>query len=174
MMTKVLLVENDRMHAERIARVIGQIKPDWQCLVADSCRDGRKIFVASMPDAAVLKDGLRDGDAVQLLKDFKAVRPELPVIMMVPDNSESRLSKTWDNEVFALLPVQVPVGLLVMDLEMAMAAARSKLLELSRARQAAASTWKNPFALAALPANRAIALYQPFDIFSLVANRKQI
>ena len=174
MMTRVLLVENDRIHAERMARGIGQIKPDWQCLVADSCMDGRKIFIASAPDAAVLRDGLRDGDAVDLLKDFKAARPELPVIMMVPDNSQGWLSKAWDSEAFALLPVLAPVGMLVMDLEMAMAAARAKLLGSGRARQAPASTWKKPYALAALPANRAIALYQPFDIFSLVANRNQI
>jgi len=174
MMTRVLLVDGNRPHAERTAKVIGQIKPDWRCLVVDTCRESRNLFNAFGPDAAVLKADLRDGDAFELMHDFKVVKPELPVIVMVPDNSQSRLEKARENEAFALLPARVPVGLLILDLEMALEAAKSRLNEVNGAKEVSAASWKKPHALATLPANRAIALYQPFDIFSLVQSGKSV
>jgi len=172
MMTRVLLVDGNRPHAEKTARVIGQIKPDWRCLVVDSCQESRNLFNAFGPDAAVLKADLRDGDAFELMHDFKAVKPELPVIMMVPDSPESRLLKAKASGAFALLPARVPVGLLVLDLEMAIESAKARLQEMNGAKLASAASWKKPYALATFPANRAIALYRPFDIFSLVHSWK--
>jgi DNA-binding NtrC family response regulator len=172
MMTRVLLVNSNRIHAEKTARVIGQIKPDWQCLVADSCNDGRKIFSSYKPDVAVLHAWLQDGDALGLLKDFKAAKPDVPVIMVVPDDSESWLSKVRDSAAYSLLPAKIPVGMLVMDLEMALEASRPKYRDGAGATQLSYSHWKKPHALATFSSRRAIALYKPFDIFSLVRSGK--
>jgi DNA-binding NtrC family response regulator len=166
MMTRVLLVDGNRTHAEKTAKIMGQIKPDWRCLVVDSCREGRSLFSSFGPDAAVLKDGLKDGDAFELLHDFKAERPELPVIMMVPFDSQGRVANAQNDRAITMVPAQAPVGLLVLNLEMALEAAKYRPDQTGVLKTA--STRRNHLALATLPVNRAIALYQPFDLFSLL------
>jgi DNA-binding NtrC family response regulator len=165
MMTRVMLVDGNRSHAENTVKVIGQIKPEWRCLVVDNCKDSRSLFSAFKPDAAVVKDGLKDGDAFDLLDDFTSMKPGLPVIVMAQNSPEYAAAKVRHNGALTLVPAQAPVGLLVLDLELALEKAKSAASPVS-ATQTAVS-WKKPDALATLPSCRAIACYRPFDIFSL-------
>lgn len=49
---------------------------------ADSCAQAREVFITSPPDAAVIDYRLDDGTALDLLRSFKQVDPDVPLIVL--------------------------------------------------------------------------------------------
>jgi len=49
---------------------------------ADSCQRARECFEASAPDVAIVDYRLHDGSAIELLRDFKQIDPDVPLIVL--------------------------------------------------------------------------------------------
>jgi two-component system OmpR family response regulator len=156
METTILLVDDHRRLVEHAARSVSVKRPDWRFLVAHSNATARKALDDMSPDAAVLNEILPDGNGLDLMRELKNVRPKLPVIMISSRVSDDLLSEFVTGGGYALLQTPLKAGKLMTNLEQAVA------------REEFSPSWKNPHALCNRPADRALALYRPFDHLCLL------
>jgi len=75
---RVLFVEDEAGLRQAYERYFQR---HFEVLVAETGRDGRRLFDAHGPDLVVLDLKLPDADGLDLLRGFRSVRPDLPVII---------------------------------------------------------------------------------------------
>lgn len=85
MPARILVVDDD----ETLRRVVGKFlrQSGFEVCEAASVQSGRSAFASERPDAVVLDHVLPDGDALDLLPRFKALRPHVPVIVLTGHGS---------------------------------------------------------------------------------------
>jgi DNA-binding NarL/FixJ family response regulator len=84
--TTVLIVD-DEAHARTYVRLLLKDVGIDQAWEAAEGAQAMAIFTQHKPDLVILDVNLRMMTGLQLLQQMKAVRPELPVIMMTSENA---------------------------------------------------------------------------------------
>lgn len=82
---------------------------------ADSCRAAREQFQASPPDVAILDHHLHDGSAIDLLRSFKQVDPDVPLIVLTAYGSIDLAVQAVKEgaEQFLTKPIELPALLVI-------------------------------------------------------------
>lgn len=77
---------------------------------ADSCQRARELFQASPPDVAVIDYRLHDGSALDLLRDFRRLEPDVPVIVLTAYGSIDLAVQAIKEgaEQFLTKPIEMP------------------------------------------------------------------
>ncbi|WP_121352190.1 response regulator, partial [Pseudomonas aeruginosa] len=77
---------------------------------ADSCQRARELFQASPPDVAVIDYRLHDGSALDLLRDFRRIEPDVPVIVLTAYGSIDLAVQAIKEgaEQFLTKPIEMP------------------------------------------------------------------
>jgi DNA-binding NtrC family response regulator len=77
---------------------------------AATCSQAREVFRASRPDAVILDYRLPDGDALQLLRDFKEADPDVPLVVLTAYGSIDLAVQAIKEgaEQFLTKPVELP------------------------------------------------------------------
>jgi DNA-binding NarL/FixJ family response regulator len=79
---KIFVVDDHPLVREWLTNLINQ-QPDLVvCGEAESAASGKEGILAQKPDAAVVDISLKDSSGIQLIKELKALRPELTVIVL--------------------------------------------------------------------------------------------
>jgi len=128
MQTRLLLVNDNVKLANMASHDISELRPEWKTLMAGSCEEAKKLFHAFTPHAAVLDVGLPDGDGLELMSEFKAMSPRMPVIMMSGNGSNDMRERAYDLGCWAFMEKPFNLGSLVVNIENAVDHARLKLL----------------------------------------------
>ncbi|WP_298013656.1 sigma-54 dependent transcriptional regulator [uncultured Castellaniella sp.] len=77
---------------------------------ADSCQKARELFEASSPDVAIVDYRLHDGSAMELLRDFKQIDPDVPLIVLTAYGSIDLAVQAVKEgaEQFLTKPIEMP------------------------------------------------------------------
>jgi DNA-binding NarL/FixJ family response regulator len=79
---KIFVVDDHPLVREWLTNLINQ-QPDLVvCGEAESAASAKEGILAQKPDAAVVDISLKDSSGIQLIKELKALRPELTVIVL--------------------------------------------------------------------------------------------
>jgi DNA-binding NarL/FixJ family response regulator len=81
-MIRVALVEDHPLVRERLAHLIGQEQDMTICGEADNIQDARKLIETSRPDIAVVDITLKGSSGLELIKDLKASRIDVPALVL--------------------------------------------------------------------------------------------
>ncbi len=82
---KILVLEDEAQMREMICAFLEQV--GYDVLPAENCEQGNRVWQSDRPDAAVLDYSLPDGNSLDLLVRWKAVAPEIPVIILTGNSS---------------------------------------------------------------------------------------
>jgi DNA-binding NarL/FixJ family response regulator len=80
--TRVALVEDHEMFRERLAELISKSGEFTVCGEADNIREGFEMIRTQNPDVAIVDVTLRGSSGLELIKDLKAHRLEVPVLVL--------------------------------------------------------------------------------------------
>ncbi|MDC8636857.1 sigma-54-dependent transcriptional regulator [Xanthomonas hortorum] len=82
----------------------------YDVIDADSCRRARELFQASSPDVAVIDFRLHDGSAIDLLRDFRQIDPDVPMIVLTAYGSIDLAVQAIKQgaEQFLTKPIEMP------------------------------------------------------------------
>lgn len=88
----------------------------YRVFEADSCETARTAFRTASPDAVVLDYRLHDGTAIDLLRDFKQVDPDVPLIVLTAYGSIELAVKAVKEgaEQFLTKPIELPTLLAIL------------------------------------------------------------
>ena len=79
---RVLIVEDHPLVRERLAHLIAQ-EPDMTiCGEADNVQDGRRLIEVTQPDIAIVDITLKGSSGLELIKDLKAWKSQVPVLVL--------------------------------------------------------------------------------------------
>jgi DNA-binding NarL/FixJ family response regulator len=80
--TPVVIVEDHPMFRERLAELINKEADLEICGEADNIRDGFELITQSAAEVAIIDITLQGSSGLELLKNLKAARVELPVLVL--------------------------------------------------------------------------------------------
>jgi len=83
----ILIVEDERAHAEAISRAFNATVPVTKILIADSLREYRRIIEIELPDIVLIDLNLPDGRAMEILT-CPAENGAFPVLLMTAYGNE--------------------------------------------------------------------------------------
>ncbi|HET7268533.1 MAG TPA: sigma-54 dependent transcriptional regulator [Oleiagrimonas sp.] len=88
----------------------------YRVFEADSCEAAKAAFRDASPDAAVIDYRLHDGTAIDLLRDFKQVDPDVPLIVLTAYGSIELAVKAVKEgaEQFLTKPIELPALLAIL------------------------------------------------------------
>lgn len=79
---RVLIVEDHPMFRERLASLINKDLGMTVCGETDNIRDAEALIASTTPDIAIVDITLRGSSGVELVKNLKAQRINLPVLIL--------------------------------------------------------------------------------------------
>ena len=79
---KVVLVEDHEMFREQLAQLIGKLGPFQICGQANNIKSAMELIQWERPDIAIVDISLRGSSGLELVKDLKAQRLDVPVLML--------------------------------------------------------------------------------------------
>lgn len=84
---------------------------------AESCQQARTVFEAQAPDAAIIDYRLDDGTAIDLLRSFKQIDPDVPLIVLTAYGSIDLAVEAVKEgaEQFLTKPIELPALLTVLE-----------------------------------------------------------
>lgn len=113
--TRILLVDDEDsirfgMRAFLEARGFGVVE-------ADSCQQAREVFRTAAPDIAIIDYRLHDGTALDLLRDFREVDPDVPLVVLTAHGSiELAVQAVKEGaEQFLTKPIELPTLLVIVQ-----------------------------------------------------------
>ncbi|MBB3826115.1 sigma-54-dependent transcriptional regulator [Xanthomonas arboricola] len=82
----------------------------YDVIDAESCQRARELFQASSPDVAVIDYRLHDGSAIDLLRDFRQIEPDVPLIVLTAYGSIDLAVQAVKQgaEQFLTKPIEMP------------------------------------------------------------------
>ena len=80
MKVHILLVDDEESIRNLVSRYL--VKRGYEVTTASSCEEASRLVDEIEPTVVILDIVLEDGDGLDLLADFKARHPDLPVIML--------------------------------------------------------------------------------------------
>ena len=161
MPTTLLFVDDNIKLVEIATRYIGEIRPQWRFLLANTLAEGRRIYNQYSPDAAVLDVGLPDGNGLDLLSELKRKRPGLPVIMISADDPAALRQAVIDRGGYSFLSKPFSAPELVNHIESAISFSRDSSPVPVFPQPEASGVWRNPHALVLRPQNQKLAVLDP-------------
>lgn len=79
---RILIVDDHPLVRTGLAKVINQQKDMVVCGEADSAPECLEFLAGCCPDAIIIDISLREGNGLDLIKDIRAIQPELPVLVL--------------------------------------------------------------------------------------------
>ena len=92
--TSILIVEDDALIGKFMSRAVEDA--GFRSIVAENANTCRMLFFSEMPDLVLLDLGLPDDDGLNLLKEMKEVREDIPVIIVSARERENEKVKALD------------------------------------------------------------------------------
>ncbi len=86
---RILIVDDENLVCWSLAKMLK--RADFVPEISNSCADARLKLESFKPDLVILDAALPDGDGLLLLEEFKAERPQLPIVVMT-SNYHSNLA----------------------------------------------------------------------------------
>lgn len=122
---KILVVDDEPGIRFGIRKFL--IAKGYNILEAPNCEKAKELFQNSSPDAALLDYSLPDGTALDLLKHFKELSPNTPIIILTAHGSIELAVQAikLGAEQFLTKPIELPALLVILE----------RLLENQRNRQ---------------------------------------
>lgn len=80
--TRVLIVDDHPMTREGLVHLINHQADMATCCEAQNAREALEGVIASKPDLVLADYALPDKNGLELIKDIKAIRPDLPVLII--------------------------------------------------------------------------------------------
>lgn len=154
MPTTLLFVDDHVALSESVMRYIDDVRPEWRFLVANTCAEARRLHGESLPDAAVLDINLPDGNGLDLLSEFKAANPGLPVIMISGHAPPSLRQQILDRGGYAFLSKPFSGSIMLRNIELAISNSRNQPPMEAPGTMEASASWKHPCALVPLPSKQ--------------------
>ncbi|MDI6797845.1 MAG: response regulator [Desulfatibacillaceae bacterium] len=155
----LLFVDDNLPLARTVTAFICEIRPEWRFWVVGTCAEARQVYHQRRPDLAILDVALPDGNGLNLLLEFKLIRPDLPVIIISGDDPEPLAQESLARGGHSFFSKPFSVLTLVATIESAIPLFAYQ----PQAAQSPKTTGarKNPFALVPLSTNRDLVVYDP-------------
>lgn len=85
-MERIFLLEDDEAMRRGIAMALNN--PERKVISAENLREGRKILLTEEFQLAIVDVNLPDGSGIELLRESKDRKPEMPVILLTANDME--------------------------------------------------------------------------------------
>jgi DNA-binding NtrC family response regulator len=160
MPTTLLFVDDHPTLAKVTTQFMGEIRPEWQFLVARTCAEARmKFYFQGILDAAVVDVDLPDGNGLDLLTEFLASRPKLPVIIISGNDPVALHQEVIARGGHSFFSKPFSVLAIVDNIEMAISTLRGK--PQATAARLPEAALKHPFDLIPRSTRKDIVVYDP-------------
>jgi DNA-binding NarL/FixJ family response regulator len=80
--TRIYVVDDHSLVREWLSKLVGEQKDLKVCGQAATAKDGLAAMIKDPPDLAVVDLSLKGGSGLELIKDLKALLPQLPVLVL--------------------------------------------------------------------------------------------
>ena len=78
----VLIVDDSRLARIVAAKIIRQLKPDWEIVEAANASDAQAAMSQQAIDVALIDFNMPGQDGLQLAQEFRSAHPELPIAVV--------------------------------------------------------------------------------------------
>lgn len=78
----VLIVDDSRLARIVAAKIIRQLKPDWEIVEAANASDAQAAMSQQAIDVALIDFNMPGQDGLQLAQEFRSTHPELPIAVV--------------------------------------------------------------------------------------------
>ena len=78
----VLIVDDSRLARIVAAKIIRQLKPDWEIVEAANASDAQAAMSRQAIDVALIDFNMPGQDGLQLAQEFRSTHPELPIAVV--------------------------------------------------------------------------------------------
>ncbi|MGA0594549.1 response regulator transcription factor [Enterovirga sp. CN4-39] len=78
----VLIVDDSRLARIVAAKIIRQLKPDWEIVEAANASDAQAAMSRQAIDVALIDFNMPGQDGLQLAQEFRSSHPELPIAVV--------------------------------------------------------------------------------------------
>ncbi len=78
----VLIVDDSRLARIVAAKIIRQLKPDWEIVEAGNASDAQAAMSRQAIDVALIDFNMPGQDGLQLAQEFRSSHPELPIAVV--------------------------------------------------------------------------------------------
>lgn len=90
----ILIVEDDDLIRKFMSRAVTDA--GYRSILAENASVARMLFLSELPDLVLLDLGLPDDDGLNLLKEMKGIREEIPVIIVSARERENEKVRALD------------------------------------------------------------------------------
>lgn len=90
----ILIIEDDDLIRKFMARAV--MDAGYRSVLAENASVSKMLFLSEIPDLVLLDLGLPDDDGLNLLKEMKSIREEIPVIIVSARERENEKVRALD------------------------------------------------------------------------------
>jgi len=93
---KVLIVDDSKLARMAIAKLLGELYPDWRRVEATNCDEAIAEFTDNGADIALVDFNMPGRDGLALASELRLLKPEMPLALVSANTQHEILSRATE------------------------------------------------------------------------------